>query len=230
CQQILDFALAWARRYLVRELDQLIGHACHCRDHRDDLGTFALRFDKTTRHITDSLRCSDGSTTVFLNNQAHVRCTLNRRKREPRRFLGKCAEPCPTANRCSSRARRTASRVAATGLNSLMRSIITSGSFNPCPVTVQTIRLPSGIFLNEYAASFESQHLKSPAIAAALAGSAKIPSCRASHFCAARISSSVTMSIAPRDSLMAAHACFQLAGLPIRIADAIVSGFSTVRL
>src|SRR4030095_262525 len=168
CQQILDFALAWARRYLVRELDQLIGHACHCRDHRDDLGTFALRFDKTTRHITDSLWCSDGSTTVFLNNQAHVRCTLNRRKPEPRRFLGKYTEPCPGVSRYSSRARRTASRVAVTGFNSLIRSIITSGSFNPCPVAVQTIRLPSGISLNEYAASFESQPLNSPAMRAAL--------------------------------------------------------------
>src|SRR6266516_2145480 len=84
-----------------------------------------------------------------------------------------------------------------------IRRIITSGSFNPCPVTVQTIRLPSGISLNEYAASCELQHLKNPAMAAALAGSTRIPSCRASHICAATISSSGIISTAPLDSAIA---------------------------
>jgi len=41
------------------------------------------------------------------------------------------------------------------------------------------------------------------------------------------ISSSVTMSINPPDSSRAATAPCQLAGLPIRIAVARVSGFST---
>ncbi len=88
CEQDIEFALGWVRRYLVRELDQLIGHARHCGDHRDDVGTFALRFDETTRHVTDSLRCSDGSATVFLNNQAHVRDKLDAPKRnsKPQRF------------------------------------------------------------------------------------------------------------------------------------------------
>ena len=107
--------------------------------------------------------------------------------------------------RYSSIARRTSVTVAAIGFNSFIRPIITSGSFKPCPVTVQTIRLPSRISRNEYAASFESHHLKRPAIDAALAGSTKIPSCCASHLCAAKISSSVTTSIAPRDSTMAAQ-------------------------
>ena len=85
-------------------------------------------------------------------------------------------------------------------------------------------------FFEWYTALFESQYLKNPAMAAALAGSTKIPSCRASHIWAPRISSSVTTSTAPRDSAMAARACFQLAGLPIRMADAIVSGCSMIRL
>src|SRR5436305_98341 len=81
------------------------------------------------------------------------------------------------------------------------------------------MRRPSGIF---------SDHLNNPAIDAALAGSTKIPSLDASQLCAAKISSSVTTSIAPFDSSSAARACFQLAGLPIRIADAIVSGLATI--
>src|SRR5436853_4635511 len=81
------------------------------------------------------------------------------------------------------------------------------------------MRRPSGIF---------SDHLNNPEIDAALAGSTKIPSLDASQLCAAKISSSVTTSISPFDSSSAAHACFQLAGLPIRIAEAIVSGFATI--
>lgn len=126
--------------------------------------------------------------------------------------------------RYSSMARRTSATVAATSFNSFICLMITSGSFKPFPVTVHTILLASGIFRNEYAALSESQHLKRPAIDAALAGSTKIPSCCASHLCAARMSSSLTRSIAPRDSTMAARACFQLAGFPIRMAEAIVSG------
>jgi hypothetical protein len=43
-------------------------------------------------------------------------------------------------------ARRTSVTVAATGFTFLILWMITSGSFKPCPVTVQTISLPSGIF------------------------------------------------------------------------------------
>src|SRR5205823_8587783 len=71
-------------------------------------------------------------------------------------------------------------------------------------------------------------HLNNPAIGAALVGSTKIPSFHASQLCAARISWSVTTSTSPFDSSSAARASFQLAGLPIRIADAIVSGFATI--
>jgi hypothetical protein len=46
---------------------------------------------------------------------------------------------------------------------------------------------------------------------------------------AARISSSVTASILPRDSSRAATAPAHVAGLPILIAVAIVSGFSIGR-
>ena len=129
----------------------------------------------------------------------------------------------------SSIARRTSVTVAAIGFNFFICLIITSGSFKPCPVTVQTIRLLSRIFWNEYAASSASQHLKRPAIDAALAGSTNIPSCCASQLCAAKMSSSLTTSIPPRDSTIAARACCQLAGFPIRIAEAIVSGLSIMR-
>ena len=40
---------------------------------------------------------------------------------------------------------RTSFTVAGTDLNSCILAVITSGSFNPCPVTVQTIRLCSEI-------------------------------------------------------------------------------------
>ena len=58
-------------------------------------------------------------------------------------------------------------------------------------------------------------------------GSQKMPSCRARSRQAARIWSSLTASIRPPDSSRAATAFVQLAGSPIRIAVAIVSGAST---
>ena len=48
---------------------------------------------------------------------------------------------------------------------------------------------------------------------AALAGSTKMPSWEASHCWASRISASVTMSMLPPLSVMAAQASFQLAGV-----------------
>src|SRR5262245_38193865 len=71
--------------------------------------------------------------------------------------------------RYSSIARRTSLTVAAIGFISFSCLIITSASFKPWPVTVQTIRLRFGISRNEHAASRDSQHLKRPAIGAALA-------------------------------------------------------------
>ena len=129
----------------------------------------------------------------------------------------------------SSIARRTSATVAAIGFNSLICPIITSGSFKPCPVTVQTIRLASRIFWNEYAASAESQHLKKPAIDAALAGSTKIPSCLCQP--PLRCQNVFIADYIDRacDSTIAARACCQLAGFPIRIAEAIVSGLSIMR-
>jgi hypothetical protein len=60
----------------MREFDQVIGHARHRRDYRHYLTAFPLRFEETTCDVTDSLRRTDGSATVFLNNQAHVRNAL----------------------------------------------------------------------------------------------------------------------------------------------------------
>ena len=63
-----------------------------------------------------------------------------------------------------------------------------------------------------------------PAIDEALAGSTKIPSILASVNWASKISSSVTVSAVPFDSLIALTAFFQLTGAPILMAVAIVSG------
>src|SRR5438552_7298199 len=168
------------RRYLVCELEQVIGHACHRRDDRHDLTALALCFKESARDLADSLRRPNGSATIFLNYQRHVRLRLIRRKHEARSFSSVGYSPI---------AHRTSFTVAATGFNSSIRWRIASGSFKPCPVTVQTMRLASGIFWNEYTVSCESQHLKSPAIAAALAGSTKIRSRPASQLWAATISS-----------------------------------------
>src|SRR5208282_3510901 len=69
-------------------------------------------------------------------------------------------------------------------------------------------------------------NLITPASDAAEAGSQKTPSHDATSLYAASISSSVTMSMSPPDWSLADSALFQLAGLPILIAVAIVSGFS----
>jgi hypothetical protein len=68
-----------------------------------------------------------------------------------------------------------------------------------------------------------------PATPAADDGSQKTPSSSASARYAARISSSLTASIRPPLSSRAATALAHDAGLPIRIAVAIVSGSSTGR-
>jgi len=145
-------------------------------------GTLALRLENSLRHVTNSFRFQRKCRHI-LNHQAHVEMETNPNCDSFRGWL---------QLNCASHIRYG-------GGDRLQFSycpITTSGSFKPCPVTVQTIRLASRIFWNEYA-SPESHHLKRPAIDAALAGSTKIPSCCASHLCAARISSSLTTSIAP---------------------------------
>ena len=57
-------------------------------------------------------------------------------------------------------------------------------------------------------------------------GSAKTPSVFANNLYACKISSSDTISISPQDCSAASTAYDQLAGLPMRIAVAIVSGSS----
>src|SRR5215210_1386765 len=112
----------------------------------------------------------------------------------------------------------TASNVAGTGSGSCTRPRITSGSLSPCPVRTLTT-VPSGSLPSP--ASFMR-----PAIPAAEAGSQNTPSSRASISWAARISASVTLSIRPPESLAAARAPSPLAGEPILMALATVSGFS----
>ena len=67
-----------------------------------------------------------------------------------------------------------------------------------------------------------------PASDAAEAGSQKMPSSDANLRYVLRISSSLTLSMRPFDSSRAFKANSQLAGLPIRIADATVRGSSTM--
>ncbi len=84
-------------------------------------------------------------------------------------------------------------------------------------MTVTTTVLPT----------YDSRRARScsiPAMPAAEAGSTKTPSRAASCFCAARIRSSETDSNRPPDSSRASSASFHEAGLPIRIAVALVSG------
>ena len=71
--------------------------------------------------------------------------------------------------------------------------------------------------------------LINPATVAADAGSMKMPSSRASMRYARRISSSVTMSIQPRESFIASRAGPQDAGFPILMAVATVRGSSMMR-
>ena len=71
-------------------------------------------------------------------------------------------------------------------------------------------------------------YLISPAIPAALDGSTNTPSFPATRRYALKISLSVTESMRPPDESRASIACCHDAGLPIRIAVAIVSGFFTI--
>ena len=70
-------------------------------------------------------------------------------------------------------------------------------------------------------------HLARPATAAAEAVSQKTPSKRVRSPYASRISSSETMSMLPCYSRTASAAPCQLAGFPMRMAEAMVSGRST---
>ena len=95
-----------------------------------------------------------------------------------------------------------------------------SGSFRPWPVTVQTTVDPRGIRPSSTAWT-------RPATLAALASSTKTPTVRASIRYVWRISRSVTARITPPDSSRASSALVHEAGLPMRIAVAMVVGSVT---
>ena len=95
-----------------------------------------------------------------------------------------------------------------------------SGSFRPLPVTVHTTRSPASRVPC-------SRACNRPATLAADAGSTKTASLAASSRYADRICRSVTDSIAPPDWSRASSALVQLAGLPMRIAVAMVEGWLT---
>src|SRR5699024_9610652 len=114
---------------------------------------------------------------------------------------------------------------------SAVRAGITSGStraspsavavsFRPCPVTVHTTVAPAGT-------SPASARTSSPATLAAEAGSTNTPTRRATRAWASRIWASLTASMRPEGSSRAATARDHEAGLPMRMAVATVSGFSS---
>ena len=116
----------------------------------------------------------------------------------------------------ASTARSTSSRSGPQVTTEAAWLIAVVGSLSPCPVRTQTTR-PS------------APYLRSPATDAAEAGSQKMPSRLPSRSYAERISSSVTARTSPREAVNAFIASSHRAGLPILIADATVSGFSTTR-
>src|SRR5690349_14791810 len=124
--------------------EQLISRPCHGRDYRHNPAALALRLEDSLCHVANSFRRSNGSSAIFLNHQPHVEIETNRNETRTA-ILFEAGY--------SSIERRTSLTLAATGFNSFIRPIITSGSFKPCPVTVHTIRLPSRIFWNDRAAS-----------------------------------------------------------------------------
>ena len=87
-------------------------------------------------------------------------------------------------------------------------------------MTVHTIRDPA-------CSKPASAHWNNPATLAALASSTNTPTCRASSRYADRISRSVTAWISPPDWSRASSALVHEAGLPIRIAVAMVDGSGT---
>src|SRR5438445_1860913 len=117
-------------------------------------------------------------------------------------------------------ARRTASGVASTSAIAPASERARSGAFMPLPVRTHTTRRMSR-------SPPPWARRRSPAIAAADAGSQKTPSQRATKLYASRISPSLTASIAPPDSSRAATAPFHDAGFPTRMAVATVSGSAT---
>src|SRR5581483_725650 len=93
-----------------------------------------------------------------------------------------------------------------------------SGSLRPWPVSTHAIRrAPSAPCASR------------PATPVADAGSQNTPSSAARNRYADRICSSLTAAIIPCEEVTASIACSQRAGLPIRIAEATVSGCSTGR-
>ena len=116
----------------------------------------------------------------------------------------------------SAEHRSTSARSGSHTVTSGTAASTVSGSFSPWPVSTQTSSAACG------------GDFSTPATHAADAGSQNTPSTDASHLCASRISASLTASMRPPASSTAASASRQRAGLPIRIADATVSGCSTL--
>src|SRR5665647_1707103 len=130
---------------------------------------------------------------------------------------GVSSQPSPSASAIDTTSGVT--RTSSTGEPSSPRKAH-CGSLRPWPVTVTVILAPAGT-------RPASASISRPATPAADAGSTKMPTRADSNRWAARIWVSVTASISPPDSSRAATACCQEAGLPIRIAVAMVSGSST---
>ena len=70
-EQHIHFALVGCGETSLRELDQVVGHARHGGNDRDDAAIFPLRLDETLRDVPDAFGSADRCAAIFLNDQAH---------------------------------------------------------------------------------------------------------------------------------------------------------------
>ena len=68
--------LRWLRRDGVSESEQFIGDSGHCGDYGYYPAALALCLENPLRHVTNSVRCSNGSSAIFLYGQAHVQLEI----------------------------------------------------------------------------------------------------------------------------------------------------------
>ena len=186
------------------------------------------------RRATSRIRSgvADGSAAIFLNDQAHryiavieVRSWSETRQTRSFAMLWR---RCQTRSRRTRASRKTSDSFGATGFSFVkIHADTISGSFNPWPVTRANDSVASQSWRTNRGVRLASQHLKSPAMGAALAGSTKIPSClrepslRFQNFFVGHDVNRAAGFVHWR-----VCAASQLAGFPMRMADATVSGFS----
>ena len=71
-EQHVHLPLRRSVRHLPRQRDQLIGGVPHRGDHDHQIVSLQTPPRHSPRDVPDPLRVADGTTTVFLDDQAHV--------------------------------------------------------------------------------------------------------------------------------------------------------------